>query len=220
MAQRLIERAAWVIGVVALTVWAIVWAAGKAGARQELDRFAALDSAQASTAERRATPAVNPDLLLWSPDRIQAWRAALTHQGPPPLGVLRIQRLRIEAPILTGTDDWTLNRAVGHIEGTALPGATGNAGLAGHRDSFFRALKDVVVGDVVELVTTTSLVTYRVERTWIVVPDDVWVLDPTEAATVTLVTCYPFYFVGSAPQRFIVRAVHATTTPRVSTGKS
>ena len=97
--------------------------------------------------------------------------------------------------------------ALGHIEDTALPGAVGNAGIAGHRDGFFRGLKDILPGDTIEIDTLVRKEIYRVERTWIVDPSDVSVLDPTPSASLTLVTCYPFYFVGSAPQRFIVRAV-------------
>ena len=206
MVRRLVERVAWTVGLAALAAWVILTVAGRAGARYELDRF--------STALQAQTPGSTgaPDFQLWSPARIEAWRAAQAGTGPLPLGVLRIRRLRVEAPILPGTDDWTLNRSVGHIEGTALPGEAGNSGIAGHRDSFFRALKDIATGDVIEVVTTARTVTYRVERIWIVVPDDVWVLDETPSAAITLVTCYPFYFVGSAPQRFIVRAVHSTTT--------
>ena len=206
MVTRLVERVAWTVGLAALAAWVILTVAGRAGARYELDRF--------STALQAQTPGSTgaPDFQLWSPARIEAWRAAQAGTGPLPLGVLRIRRLRVEAPILPGTDDWTLNRSVGHIEGTALPGEAGNSGIAGHRDSFFRALKDIATGDVIEVVTTARTVTYRVERIWIVVPDDVWVLDETPSAAITLVTCYPFYFVGSAPQRFIVRAVHSTTT--------
>ena len=111
--------------------------------------------------------------------------------------------------MLPGTDDGTLDRAVGHIEGTANPGAEGNAGIAGHRDGFFRGLKDIIPGDVIELDTLQGSDSYRVERVWIVDPEDVSVLDPTSTRALTLVTCYPFYFVGSAPRRFIVRAVLA-----------
>ena len=95
------------------------------------------------------------------------------------------------------------------IEGTAIPGAEGNAGIAGHRDGFFRGLKDIGPGDVIELDTLKGNESYRVERVWIVDPEDVSVLDPTSTRALTLVTCYPFYYVGSAPQRFIVRAVLA-----------
>ena len=126
-----------------------------------------------------------------------------------PLAVLRIPKLRLEVPVLPGTDDRTLDRAVGHIEHTALPGTEGNAGIAGHRDGFFRGLKDIAAGDVIELETASGKETYHVERTWVVDPDTVSVLDPTPTRALTLVTCYPFYFVGAAPRRFIVRAVLA-----------
>jgi sortase A len=204
---RLIERIARVVGVVALGAWAILWVAGRVAARDELARFSAAE-------QEPMQPAAVPDFLDWSVKRITAWRAAQTERGPAALGVLRIRRLRIEAPILPGTDDWTLDRGLGHIVETAPPGATGNSGIAGHRDGFFRVLKDIATGDAIEVVTPASVVIYRVERTWIVMPEDVWVLDPTPSPAVTLVTCYPFYFIGSAPQRFIVRAVHETTTPR------
>jgi len=111
--------------------------------------------------------------------------------------------------VLPGTDDGTLDRAVGHIEGTAKPGTDGNAGIAGHRDGFFRGLKDISPGDVIELDTLQGNDSYRVERVWVVDPEDVSVLDPTSTRALTLVTCYPFYYVGSAPRRFIVRAVLA-----------
>ena len=116
--------------------------------------------------------------------------------------------------MLDGTDELMLNRAVGHIENTALPGTVGNSGIAGHRDGFFRGLKDIGAGDLLEIETFTSVDIYRVERTWIVDPEDVSVLEPTASPSVTLVTCYPFYFVGSAPQRFIVRAVLTESVPR------
>jgi len=99
---------------------------------------------------------------------------------------------------------------VGHIAGSALPGEVGNVGIAGHRDGFFRALKDVKVGEAVELERQTSAGMrsdqYKVERISVVQPTDVSVVAPTSEATLTLVTCYPFYFVGSAPQRYVVQA--------------
>jgi len=126
--------------------------------------------------------------------------------------MLHIPRIRLSVPVLEGTDDVTLNRGLSHIEETAAPGADGNAGIAGHRDGFFRGLKDAVVGDVIELETLRETQRYRIERIWIVDPSDVSVLDPTATQSITLVTCYPFYFVGSAPQRFIVRAVRVDRT--------
>jgi sortase A len=169
------------------------------GARQEVARFVALQAQ-----EPGGVPA--PDLTLWEPKRIAAWRAARRTPGPPAIAVLRIPTLRLEVPVLPGTAEITLDRAVGHIEDTAWPGTDGNAGIAGHRDGFFRGLKDIDVGDVIELETRHGKEVYRVRRTWIVSPDDVSVLDATSVRSLTLVTCYPFYFVGPAPQRFIVRA--------------
>jgi len=196
---RLAERVAWAVGVVCVVGWSVAYIDGVVGKRRELDRFAALQRSGLREPDQ-------PDQTLWSPERIAAWRNVVNTPGAAPLAVLRIPRLRIEAPVLEGTDEIVLNRGLGHIEETAAPGADGNSGIAGHRDGFFRGLKDIVVGDVIELETLHGTDAYRVERTWIVNPEDVSVLDPTPTRSITLVTCYPFYFVGSAPQRFIVRA--------------
>jgi sortase A len=122
------------------------------------------------------------------------------------VGRIEIPRLRLSAVIKAGADARTLQLAVGHIPGTALPGERGNVGLAGHRDTFFRRLRDVRPDDEIRVTTPDRVYRYRVERTDVVEPDDVWVLDPTAYSALTLVTCYPFTYVGSAPQRFIVRA--------------
>ena len=108
--------------------------------------------------------------------------------------------------LFEGTDDPVLNRGVGRIVGTAQVGQTGNMGIAGHRDGFFRGLKDVVLGDVLELDTTSGKQTYIIDSIKLVTPDDVSVLRNEPTSALTLVTCYPFYFVGSAPQRYIVHA--------------
>jgi sortase A len=202
---RRAEWLAWTLGLAAIAVWIAAAALRHAGSVHELQRFAELRSAAP------APVAGTPNLALWAPERIRAWQDAQRETSRPPLAVLRVARLDIEAPVLEGTDEWALNRGVGHIEDTARPGADGNTGIAGHRDGFFRALKDITAGDVLEIETPASIAQYRVERTWIVGPDDVSVLDPTSTPSVTLVTCYPFYFVGSAPQRFIVRAVRTGT---------
>lgn len=183
-----------------LAVWTVASVAGLAGAGQDIERF---------EASKRPTAAAAPDLSLWDVERIRAWRLSLTQPAPPPLGILRIPKLHLEVAILPGTDDFVLNRAVGHIDDTAPPGADGNCGIAGHRDGFFRGLKDIADGDAIDLETRDGRQTYIVERIWIVAPEDVSVLDPTPARSLTLVTCYPFYFIGPAPQRFIVRAVRA-----------
>ena len=122
------------------------------------------------------------------------------------IGRVEIPRLEVATVIRAGSDARTLQLAVGHIPGTAMPGEAGNMGLAGHRDTFFRRLRDIRPDDEIKVVTPEGTFSYRVERTVVVDPKDVWVLDPTRTATLTLVTCYPFSYVGSAPQRFIVRA--------------
>lgn len=127
------------------------------------------------------------------------------------VGRIEIPRLRVSAVVKAGSDARTLQLAVGHIPGTALPGEPGNVGLAGHRDTFFRRLRDIRADDEIRVTTPDGVYAYRVERTVVVEPADVWVLDPTEEPTLTLVTCYPFTFVGSAPQRFIVRATGASS---------
>jgi len=146
------------------------------------------------------------DFSLWSKARLAAYRASQETKKGSPLAVLRFERLKIRVPVFEGTDDWTLNRGAGWIAGTTRPGEAGNIGIAGHRDSFFRILKDIRNGDVMELISAARTATYTVSRVEIVDPDDVSVLQPRREPSLTLVTCYPFYFVGPAPRRFIVHA--------------
>jgi sortase A len=127
------------------------------------------------------------------------------------VGRIEIPRLGVSAVIKAGSDARTLRLAVGYIPGTGLPGARGNFGLAGHRDTFFRKLRDINPDDEIRIVTTDGVFRYHVQRTSIVMPQDVWVLDPTDYSALTLVTCYPFNYIGSAPKRFIVRAALQTT---------
>lgn len=122
------------------------------------------------------------------------------------VGRVQIPRLGVSAMVREGDDVSTLREAVGHIPFTALPGEAGNSGLAGHRDTFFRGLRNVRAGDRITVTTPRDVLQYVVRQTRVVEPDDVGVLNPTPAQTLTLVTCYPFNYIGSAPQRFIVSA--------------
>jgi len=155
------------------------------------------------------------DFSLWAEKRIAAYRQSLFLKKDAPLAVLKIKRLQIEVPVFEGTDDLTLNRGAGHIPGTSDPGDSGNIGIAGHRDGFFRGLKDILPGDEIELVSSRKTFNYRVDQMEIVSPSDVGVLKPRALSSLTLVTCYPFYFLGDAPQRFIV---HASVTSPPSPG--
>jgi len=122
------------------------------------------------------------------------------------IGRIEIPRLGVSAIIRAGSDARTLRLAVGHIPGTAFPGERGNIGLAGHRDTFFRRLRDIQVDDEIRIVTPEETYIFTVEDTSVVSPRDTWVLNNTATPVLTLVTCYPFTYVGSAPDRFIVRA--------------
>ena len=144
--------------------------------------------------------------------------ASATEAAPPrtfapgsTVGRIEIPRLGVSAVIRAGSDARTLRLAVGYIPGTGLPGERGNFGLAGHRDTFFRKLRDINPDDEIRIVTSDGVFHYYVQRTSIVMPKDVWVLDPTSYPALTLVTCYPFNYIGSAPKRFIVRASLQTT---------
>jgi len=152
------------------------------------------------------------DMKLWSAARVKAYKIALQRETPPTLAVLRIPRLRLEVPVYDGTTDAVLDLAAGRIEDTALPGTPGNVGIAAHRDGFFRVLKDIKEGDELVLDTPASTEQYQVEWIRITTPDDVSVIDPTPGPAVTLVGCYPFYYTGPAPKRFIVRAVPTART--------
>ena len=125
------------------------------------------------------------------------------------IAVLRIPRIELEVPVYQGTTEHVLRRGAGLVEGTAVPGSRGNVGIAAHRDTHFRGLQDVAIGDVIELGTLDKTEVYRITAMEIVDPNDVHVLDDTGESLLTLVTCYPFYFVGNAPQRYIVRAIVA-----------
>jgi sortase A len=136
---------------------------------------------------------------------------ASAHARPAPavgtwLARLEAPSVHLAATVLEGTDDGTLSRGAGHIEDTPFPGERGNIGIAGHRDTVFRPLRNIKVGDPMDLATADRVYHYRITRTLIVMPDDVYVLDPTPQPTLTLVTCFPFEYIGHAPKRFIVQA--------------
>jgi sortase A len=122
------------------------------------------------------------------------------------IGRLEIPRLGLSAILIEGDDPKTLRRAVGHIPGTPLPGQPGNVALTGHRDTFFRPLRNIHANDIILVTTLQGKYSYRVVSTQVVSPENVTVLNSSNDEILTLVTCYPFYFVGAAPDRFIVRA--------------
>jgi LPXTG-site transpeptidase (sortase) family protein len=129
------------------------------------------------------------------------------------MGEMEIPRLGLKVVVVQGDSPTILQRAVGHLSGTALPGEAGNVTLAGHRDTFFRPLRNIRSGDAIMFRTLDGEFRYQVESTDVVPPRDVSVLQPLGGRTLTLITCFPFYYVGAAPDRFIVRARQVETWP-------
>ena len=195
----ILEKTLAIAGTLSLAVFGAHLALAEYERTSEIEKFE--ETFQVSLKELP-----NPDQTLWSEKRVQAFEDSLSEDVGDVIGLFAIPRLGIEVPIYDGTTESQLSRGVGLIEGTSLPSEVGFAGLAGHRDGYFRKLKDIKVGDTMVFVSPERRITYSVQETLIVDPDAVEVLEPDGRPGITLVTCYPFYFVGSAPQRFIVRA--------------
>jgi sortase A len=180
--------------------------AGAAGSVEENQNLSLAEPSEIANATNGAVRLRQADYSLWSSGRIKAYLDSLGGDVEPPLAMLRIPKIRLEVPVLNGTDELTLNRGVGRIAGTAVPGQSGNVGIAGHRDGFFRGLKSIIPGDLIELSTNHTNAVYRVQRVRITSPNDTSVLQSGPEPSLTLITCYPFYFVGPAPKRYIVEA--------------
>ena len=200
------ERLLQIMGLLTLGIYVGVRIHGIVLSRAAVEEFESKHSALQKEIVGAGVPTRAPDFGLWSEKRIRDYQESLAAHLSPTIAVLRIPKIQLEVPVLDGTDDVSLNRAVGLIAGTARPEEAGNVGIAGHRDGFFRGLKDVAVGDVIDLETERETRRYVIDRIVIVAPSDVSVLAPRTRPSVTLVTCYPFYFVGSAPRRYIVQA--------------
>jgi sortase A len=190
---RLLERLFLVIGLLGIGYFGWVSVEAKLYQAQENAELDTILASRSSSIEPTAPVAMTG--------------RRLTVAEGDTLGRLEIPRLDVSVVVRAGSDARTLRLAVGHIPGTAFPGEPGNIGLAGHRDTFFRRLRDIAADDTIRLVTPEGRFTYRVQRTDVVRPSDVWVLDATETPTLTLITCYPFTYVGTAPERFVVHAV-------------
>lgn len=196
-----------VVGLVLVGYAAITYFGGRAYSRMATEKFHAEAAVQPGAAQTGALKTLKPvDYSLWSEKRVKEYETTLAEHFDAPVGILRVEKIRLEVPVFDGTDDRILNRGVGRIIGTTRVGEAGNVGIAGHRDGFFRGLKDVVVGDTMELETARARQTYVIDSIKLVTPDDVSVLKNDQVPALTLVTCYPFYFIGSAPQRYIVHA--------------
>jgi len=202
-----IERFLLIAGSALLLVCVVARVDGLVMSRAAVWSFEAHQS-ESSTADSAGSKpnGSSLDFSLWSEKRVNAYKAALGMKMEAPLAILAIPKIGVEVPVFDGTDELILNRGAGRILGTARPGQPGNMGIAAHRDGFFRGLKDIKVGDRIELRAESSEFLYTVDDIEIVQPTDVSVLKNRSSSSVTLVTCYPFYFVGDAPQRYIVHA--------------
>lgn len=201
-----LERLLVVSGLLMLAVYLGARTYSAMSSRLTVESFKREPSAWLQQKNTLALTAVKPNFTLWSPKRIKHYEDSLRTYFAPPIGILRIPKIQVEVPVLDGTDELSLNRGVGRIAGTAIPGEEGNLGIAGHRDGFFRGLKDISLGDTIEMVTATRTNTYIIDNVVIVDPGDTSVLQARQRPSLTLVTCYPFYFVGTAPKRYIVQA--------------
>ena len=215
---RVGEAASYVAGVLLLGFFLVQLAQGEVERRGAIDAFQEqLAVAQAASEVAPPVPAVPenpadfknvgaPDTTLWAPGRVADYQASLLEDLPPVLGVLEVPSVNLKVPVYQTNTELVMDRAAGVIDGMAYPHEGGNIGISGHRDGYFRALKDIKVGDAIMLQTLEGEKRFVIDETHIVEIDDTRLLKDTRDQTVTLVTCYPFYFVGHAPQRFIVTA--------------
>ena len=187
------EASLWILGGICVATFAFA----------QLTAEVAQKSAIQSIRDRASTV----DQSLWSASRIEHYeRATNFGNSELALGVLSIPSIDLEVAIFEGTSERVLNLGIGRVAGTARPGDNDNSALAGHRDGFFRGLKNIAVGDELILETEDQIERYDVVEIFVVAPEDTYVLDQSGEPTITLITCYPFYVLGHAPQRFIVRA--------------
>jgi LPXTG-site transpeptidase (sortase) family protein len=202
VARRALGAAQWasiLLGTLLSGFYALAVIAGEVGGRADLDAFAA------GVAE--------PDRSLWSETRVREFTASQSVDAGPAVAVLRIPSLKLTVPVYPDESDLHLNRGAGLVAGSGSPDKGGNAAIAGHRDGYFRVLMKVQPGEIIEIQTRLSVHRYRITAIDIVDKHDNGLLTDTEDPTITLVTCYPFYFVGAAPQRFLVRGTYVWPAP-------
>ncbi|MFT6955535.1 MAG: sortase A [Halieaceae bacterium] len=213
------EWSSYAVGVLLAGFFVVQLAQGEVDRRSDISHFeqmAALETAPSVPVSSNEVPASKvpvisdttkrPDMSLWAPQRIADYEASLRIGLPPILGVLEVPSVGLKVPVYPTDSELTMDRGAGVIVGMSYPHEDGNIGIAGHRDGYFRALKDVQVGDHIALQTLHGPKRFTINSVQVVEISDTHLLQDTDDQTVTLVTCYPFYFVGNAPQRFIVTA--------------
>jgi sortase A len=201
---RRLEHSLLSIGVVSVAIFTSSLILAHVRSERALELFVGRERPLGGESRNGENPSAI-DFTLWSPRRIKAYQESLKSNTNAPIGVLEIEKIHLRVPVFMGTSELALSGGAGWIEGTEWPGRDGNVGIASHRDGFFRVLKDIRMGDEVKLVTHEEIDLYVVDHIEVVKPTDVRVLEPGSESKVTLVTCYPFYYVGSAPERYIVQ---------------
>lgn len=194
--SRWLEYALWAAGCALISAFALAKAQSSAA---QSDAIAQLEE------NWRVAAAEAPSTELWSENRVSSYTSARADEQPP-LGLLSIARVGVRVAVFNGSSEDVLKVGAGRVPGTATIAGDGNLAIAAHRDGFFRGLKDIEVGDEITVRHDGGTNRYFVTALSIVDPSDVSVLAPTATPALTLITCYPFYFVGDAPRRFIVRA--------------
>ncbi len=203
---RILESGFLTTGALLLAVFVLIRGWGDYQSWSDIRAFEQAVASESVTAAAKGTRySPEPDYALWSSKRIDDYHEGNEQRDDPPLAIMSIDTLDLKVPIYNGTDEINLNRGAGRIKGTAWIDSPGNLGIAGHRDGFFRVLKDIQLGDSINMLTHQGKTEFVVSSITIVDPTDVSVLAPTDESTITLVTCYPFYFVGHAPKRYIVK---------------
>jgi sortase A len=216
------ERLLFASGIALLTFCGAVRIESIVSSHAALEKFAAVKTSantlrQPGGADTSSSQDMNSSEVssgLWNERPVHSAEKDPREQSDAPLAVLHIPKIGLEVPVLEGTGRLTLNHAVGRIPGTARPGEAGNVGIAGHRDGFFRGVKDMGMGDTIDIELPQGTETYMVDEINIVSPNNVDVLRPRPIPSLTLVTCYPFHFIGSAPQRYIVHASRTEFVPK------
>ena len=203
---RILESGFLTTGAILLVTFLLIRGWGDYQSWSDIRAFEQAVASDVVVATAKSTDyAPEPDYSLWSSKRISDYHEGNELRNEPPLAILSISSLDLKVPVYNGTDEVNLNRGAGRIKGTARIDTPGNLGVAGHRDGFFRGLKDIQLGDSIDMLTHQGNSEFVVSSITIVDPSDVSVLAPTDDSTITLVTCYPFYFVGHAPKRYIVK---------------
>ncbi len=210
--RRIVEVACFALSFALIVYYCGVRAVGESQARDDLARFEQAVEQGTQTAAQTVSYEGQPDFSNWSESRKRAYAAVMAEaHADQPVAILEVKSVQLKVPVYADSSEPHLDRGAGVIDGMAAPGKGGNLGIAGHRDGFFRVLQGIKVGDSIAVRMKKHSYRYRVSAITIVDQHDNSVLRDTIDPTLTLVTCYPFYYQGSAPQRFIVHGTFENT---------